>query len=274
MSCPSCHLFAGEALDSPCAACRTLSRISWSIKTHQVTVKQEEAVLSILRTASGALLDLGELAFRESQAAKASPHGAGEPLEKEAEGGDKKEKKRKKEKREDGKKESKRAKKEAEKDLPGEGTAPASSARGSRDLSEVKEEIKSEEDEAELSPEERRRLKEPARVREKEEEEEIEVEEDPRPIVEERPPVVTNDQVESHPAEYGLRSWPERPEARVRDDTPIARRPRAPSFPPPGYHGRVNPRGRRDRPREGRKRNKGQKHKQRGRDWRDSQGWS
>ena len=286
MLCNRCHLWIGD----PCGACRTESRIAWLLQSGQLRADQEQAVLRALRECCGVLLDLAEVATRTLRAPPPlpppftprpplgpppfPPPGLVIPVK--VEEGEKKDKggKERKEKKTEKVKDRHRPKEEekprgAEKEKkkrPAEQTLPSGSAKDTK--REVEEREKNKEEESYI---------------EESEEEEI-LEEDPVGPVEEKEAVNPDSsavdrkrfppsaEVESNPAGFGLETLPSRGIEESRDSQ---RRPRSPIH-PPRHHGSRREGETEERPRSREiirrrarpKKNKGEKHKRRGRNWR------
>ena len=295
MVCPRCQLFYGE----PCNVCRTYSRIGFFLQSGRLHYSQEQVILGTLRNTAGILSDFVEVAGRLGERGVPGPEpGVDTPAKAEEanseeekvpaagsrdrpEGSNKKEERAKKDK--DRKKERKRRKEEES------GAESTPEERKKKVTKEVKVET-GEEPLADVSdPEERRRRKAERAARSA-----------PRPAVPEEtvpeprtdPEPVRTEAVEAEPArpeeEYpGSRTLPvrlSRPEERSeflerprdrhhevrRRET---RRPGPRDGPTTSRRDTYNSRARwtYNQPPRGAKKNKGQKHRQRGIDWKRNQ---
>eukprot|EP00435_Cladocopium_sp_Y103_P058458 s282_g20.t1 len=250
MSCPSCKTFNGD----PCPICRTADRIKWVVSEGGLVVSQETEALRILRDCAGQLQDLVETTL--AAGSDAETH----------EGEDKKESKKRKTK-DKSKKSRHKDRNPSSEERPGERGSPDEEGTSGK-VKKTKEEINSPEDKQKRK---RRKTTNPggpssgAREAPKEE-----------PIEELQ--AVVDSYATTHPGAFELGTLPRR---EGREETPHRdneadrdlRRPREPDHPPPG-RGEADaaadneeesteiPRRRYEPPK---KKNKGSKHRERGR---------
>ena len=284
MICSSCRTFLGQ----PCAVCRTYQRIGLLLADRLVP-SQETQALSCLRVAAGHLQDLAETSGRRALGVPTAPPFLGEPSE--------------------GKAPLTGLAGTADSAVvdksPAENRKPKAGAEEPSTPKRTKEEIVEEEKKQTSTKEETkeettgdRPAPESSRPKEKEKKEKASKEKKEskrikreeqaaRGVIKKTKREVDREQervdrfVSAHPESFGLGSLPVKGSAgrhfKEREEKELARRPPEPDFPPPrrrdGDSQRSRPQRRRSRSREKKKKSKGVAHRERGKLWRQRQGW-
>jgi hypothetical protein len=272
MSCRSCETFEGD----PCAVCRTCNRIKWLVTVARLGVHQEAAALQILRDCAGQLHDLVETALITPGRVTAGDERSPRTRERTPEKPKRRRRHRHREEAaapvEEIKKEAEHKKEKVVKAKKEDKKTESESQEDSLDEEESEEEIEVEEPPKKVKKSKAEETGGEARVAEENHHNPGGASSGARPERLARENEELQDRVDAYatrnPRDFELGTLPSRGGERHHEERGDTRRPNEPSHPPPGVFEEDERSALPRRPVPKPKKNKGPKHRERGRQYR------